>query len=175
MNDMTDESRKPGDPERREFLGKVTGAVAGAGVAAACWPFVRSMYPAADILEKGTSTIKLGNIAPGEMKTVAWQGKPVFVLHRTDEQAERMMHSEGGNKDPQSDEQRVQKPDWLVVVGLCTHLGCVPVRHSDGWSCPCHGSEFDNSGRVLKGPAPTNLMVPDYRFDDDDAIVIGEV
>ncbi len=160
------------DPERRDFLNTVTGVVAGAGVVAASWPFISSMNPSSDVLSKATTEASLTGINPGESKTVEWQGKPVFILRRTDDQIKNMTASQGG-KDPEADSDRIQKPDWLIVVGLCTHLGCVPSRSSDGWFCPCHGSKYDNSGRVLHGPAPSNLKLPPYKFVSEDKIVIG--
>ena len=161
------------DPERREFLGKVTTAVGAAGAAAACWPFISSMNPSVDVLAKAATEADLAGILPGEARTVPWQGKPVFILHRTPEQIAAMQASKGGD-DPQQDQQRVKQPQWLVVVGVCTHLGCVPTREKDGWLCPCHGSVYDNSGRVMRGPAPKNLEVPPYQFAAGDKIVIGE-
>jgi len=163
----------PEDKNRRDFLTSATTVVAGAGVAAACWPFISSMNPSADVLSKATSEASLKGIRPGEAKTVEWQGKPVFILRRTEKQIAAMESNEGG-KDPQADADRVQNPDWLVVVGICTHLGCVPSRKKDGWFCPCHGSVYDNSGRILKGPAPTNLELPPYEFVSADKIIIGK-
>jgi ubiquinol-cytochrome c reductase iron-sulfur subunit len=160
------------DPARRDFLNTVTTVVAGAGVAAAAWPFIQSMNPTTDVLSKATTEVDLTPIAAGEMKTVAWQGKPVFILRRTSDQVAQMSASQGV-KDPQADKDRVKTPEWLVVVGLCTHLGCVPSRKDEGWFCPCHGSVYDNSGRILHGPAPRNLEVPPYEFVADNRIVIG--
>jgi ubiquinol-cytochrome c reductase iron-sulfur subunit len=162
----------PTNPQRRDFLNTVTGLVAGAGVAAASWPFISSMNPSTDVLAKATTELDLSKIKKGEAKTIEWQGKPVFVLHRTDAQIDAMKTSEGG-KDPQADDNRIKKPEWLVVVGLCTHLGCVPTRHDEGWFCPCHGSVYDNSGRILKGPAPRNLDLPPYEFIGESKILIG--
>ncbi len=170
---MTDDVMDPDNPDRRDFLNTVTGAVAGAGVCAAAWPFISSMNPSSDVLSKATTEVSLDGIKPGEMKTVSWQGKPVFVLHRTDEQIENMSKSQGG-KDPEPDAERVVKPEWLIVVGLCTHLGCVPNRKQEGWLCPCHGSVYDNSGRILRGPAPRNLDLPPYEFLADSKILIGK-
>ncbi len=153
------------DPERRDFLGMVTGAVGAVGVGAACIPFVQSMSPSSDVLAKATTEVDLNSIPVGEAKTVPWQGKPVFVVHRTPEQIAAAEGSQGG-KDPEPDAKRVKKPEWLIVVGVCTHLGCVPVRNSDGWLCPCHGSRYDNSGRIMEGPAPRNLAVPPYSIQD---------
>ncbi|MDH5378849.1 MAG: ubiquinol-cytochrome c reductase iron-sulfur subunit [Gammaproteobacteria bacterium] len=160
------------NPTRRDFLTTATGAVAGAGLVGACWPFIQSMNPTMDVLSKATTEVDLGVIKPGESKTVEWQGKPVFILHRTDKQIDEMRASNGG-KDPIEDEKRVDVPNWLVVVGLCTHLGCVPSRKEEGWLCPCHGSVYDNSGRILKGPAPTNLERPPYQFLSESKILIG--
>lgn len=165
---------EPQDPQRRAFIEKITGAVAGAGIAATAWPFISSMNPSRDVLAQATAQVTLGGIGTGASRTVEWRGKPVFVLHRTARQIERMQASQGSRIDPQPDESRVKEPEWLVVVGICTHLGCVPTREESGWFCPCHGSRYDNSGRVLKGPAPRNLEVPPYRFVSADEIVIGE-
>jgi len=163
------------DTERRNFLLKVTSAVGGAGVAASCLPFVASMNPSADLLAKATTEFNLSGINPGDVRTVAWQGKPIFVLHRTQEQIKEMGVSNGSMIDPEPDSKRVKRPEWLVVIGICTHMGCVPNREAPGWSCHCHGSQYDDSGRVLRGPAPRNLDLPPYRFIAADKIMIGEV
>jgi len=162
------------NPERRDFLGMATATVGAAGVVAACWPLISSMNPSMDTLEKASTEIDLAGIAVGQMETVSWGGKPVFVLHRQPDQIAAMEHSAGGS-DPQPDNDRVKKPEWLVVVGVCTHMGCIPGRNQDGWLCPCHGSVYDNSGRILHGPAPKNLIVPPYKFVSDEKIVIGGV
>jgi len=163
------------EPGRRHFLEKVTGVVAGAGVCAAAWPFISSMNPTKDVLSNSTSEVELGGISVGETKTVEWQGKPVFILHRTPEQIENSRNEESTHtKDPQTDESRVKKPEWLIVVGICTHLGCVPLRKEKGWVCPCHGSVYDNSGRIVSGPAPKNLILPPYKFLSDNKIIIGK-
>jgi len=167
------EVKKPEKPGRRHFLETVTGVVAGAGACGAAWPFISSMNPSTDVLAKSTAEVDLGDIAVGEAKTVAWQGKPVFVLHRTPEQIAEVRKSTE-TKDPTPDEQRVQRPEWLVVIGLCTHLGCVPSRKDKGWFCPCHGSVYDNSGRILSGPAPKNLILPEYEFLTENRILIGK-
>ncbi|MEJ1958949.1 MAG: ubiquinol-cytochrome c reductase iron-sulfur subunit [Nitrosomonadales bacterium] len=158
---------------RRDFLGKATAAVGAAGAAAACWPFVSSMNPSLDTLEKATTEVDISGIALGQMETVSWGGKPVFVVHRTAEQIAAMKNSPGG-KDPQADADRAQKPEWLIVVGICTHMGCIPSRTEEGWLCPCHGSVYDNSGRILHGPAPLNLAVPPVKFVSAEKIIIGE-
>ncbi len=161
------------NPERRDFLGAATAAVGAVGVAGACYPFISSMNPSKDVKAKATSEADLASIPPGKTHTVEWQGKPVFVLHRTGEMIDAMRNS-STKLDPEPDGERVQKPEWLVVVGICTHLGCVPNRTPNGWSCPCHGSLYDNSGRVVRGPAPKNLIVPHYEFIDEQRIIIGK-
>lgn len=162
------------DLNRRDFLIKVTSVVGGAGAAAACLPFVASMNPSSDVLAKATTEFDLAGMNPGDMRTVAWQGKPVFILRRTQEQIKEMEASNGSPIDPEPDSKRVKKPEWLVVVGVCTHMGCVPNKEGPGWTCHCHGSQFDDSGRVTRGPAPKNLEVPPYQFIAADKIVIGK-
>lgn len=169
---MSKETKDGPDLSKRDFLGMVTAGVAIVGVAASCVPFVSSMNPSMDALGKATTEVDLKGIHLGETRTVPWQGRPIFVLHRTPEQITLMAASNGG-KDPESDAKRVEKPEWLVVIGLCTHLGCVPNRDATGWLCPCHGSVYDNSGRVLSGPAPKNLYLPPYHFVSNDKILIG--
>ncbi len=159
-------------PGRRDFLTQITAAVGGVGVAAACVPFVASMNPSSDVLAKATTEVDISHIPPDGVHTVPWQGKPVFIFHRTEEQIKQMQAS-NGVLDPATDKTRVQQPQWLVVVGVCTHMGCVPNKEGPGWVCHCHGSEYDDSGRVIRGPAPKNLEVPPYHFVDDSRIVIG--
>lgn len=160
------------DGDRRDFLIKLSAAVGGAGVAATCVPFVASMNPSSDVLAKAETEVDISGITPGAMRTVAWQGKPVFILRRTPEQIKAASASDGGS-DPEPDNKRVQKPEWLVVIGVCTHMGCVPNKEDPGWVCHCHGSQFDDSGRITRGPAPKNLEVPPYRFVSNNKIVIG--
>jgi ubiquinol-cytochrome c reductase iron-sulfur subunit len=159
--------------DRRNFLGNATAGVAAVGAAAACWPFVSSMNPSSDTLEKASTEVNISGIAVGQSQTVSWGGKPVFVVHRTPEQIASVKNSQGG-KDPQADSERAKQPEWLVVVGVCTHMGCIPSRTEEGWLCPCHGSMYDNSGRIMHGPAPKNLTVPPYKFVSNDKIIIGE-
>jgi ubiquinol-cytochrome c reductase iron-sulfur subunit len=173
----------PQDGEtRRDFLQLVTGAFAAIGVGAMAWPFISSMNPARDVLALSTTEIDLSPIATGSAVTVMWRGKPVFVRHRTPEEIEAARSVDVGSlRDPQPDEARVQKPEWLVVVGVCTHLGCVPIGNKPteargdfgGWFCPCHGSHYDTAGRIRQGPAPQNLLVPEYVFTSDTAVRIG--
>ena len=152
------------------------------GSAFAVWPFIDSMNPSADVLALGTKEFDLSNIEEGSAKTVKWRGKPVFIKHRTKEEIEEAQKVNLNElKDPQKDEDRVVKPEWLVVVGVCSHLGCIPLGQKvsdskgdfNGWFCPCHGSHYDTSGRIRKGPAPENLAVPPYEFLSDTLIKIG--
>jgi ubiquinol-cytochrome c reductase iron-sulfur subunit len=167
------------EENRRDFLMMATGAVGAVGVVGAVWPFIRSMSPSADVLAQATTEVDVSSIAEGQMITVPWQGKPVFVLHRT---AEQVQAAQEGDKEsmlqPQPDGERTQKPEWLVVVAVCTHLGCVPqaigTGEFGGFLCPCHGSHYDTSGRIRKGPAPSNLEVPHYEFKDDATLLIGQ-
>ncbi len=161
------------DGNRRNFLLKLTTVVGGAGVAATCVPFVASMNPSTDVLAKAVTEVDLSGIPPGGMHTVAWQGQPVFVLHRTPEEIAASAAT-NGVIDPEPDAKRVIKPEWLVVVGVCTHMGCVPNKEGPGWICHCHGSQYDDSGRVVRGPAPKNLAVPPYHFLSENKLVIGK-
>lgn len=174
MNNNPENEKKENvdNPARRGFLVKATGVATGVGMAAAALPFVESMKPSADVLSKSTTEVDLSGMGEGEFRTVEWQGKPVFILHRNEEQI-RAMSETPDTKDPQNDTDRVKQPDWLIVVGLCTHLGCIPNRKADGWFCPCHGSSYDDSGRILEGPAPKNLEVPRYQFVSSEKILIG--
>ena len=160
------------DPERRDFVVTTTTILGVAGVAAASWPFISSMNPTASVKAEAVEEVSLQGIDTGKVHTVAWRGQPIFIFHRTPEEIKAMEQSKGG-KDPQPDKDRVKHADWLVVIGICTHLGCVPNKTAEGWLCPCHGSVYDNSGRIISGPAPLNLHVPPYRFVSDDKIVIG--
>ncbi|MCB1885663.1 MAG: ubiquinol-cytochrome c reductase iron-sulfur subunit [Geminicoccaceae bacterium] len=167
---------------RRDFLELLAWSTMGVGAISLAWPLVASMNPSADVLAVSSTEVKIDGIPEGSAITVTWRGSPVFVRHRT---AQEIQEAEAVDvstlRDPQTDEERVEKPEWLVVVGVCTHLGCVPVgnRPTDnrgefgGWFCPCHGSQFDTSGRIRKGPAPLNLVVPAYAFEDDSTISIG--
>ncbi len=159
--------------DRRDFLVKLTSVVGGAGVAATCVPFVASMNPSSDVLAKAETEVDLTGIPPGGLRTVAWQGKPVFILRRTPDEIKEAQASNGGF-DPEPDSQRVKNPEWLVVIGVCTHMGCVPNKEGPGWTCHCHGSQYDDSGRVTRGPAPKNLEVPPYHFVAENKIVIGK-
>lgn len=160
------------DEERRDFLTVATVAVGAIGVAGACWPLIRSMSPSEDVAAQATVEVDLSVIPRGATHTVSWQGKPVFITNRTPKEITAMEASRGG-KDPEPDSERVKEPEWLVVIGVCTHLGCIPNRSDYGWLCPCHGSQYDLSGRILRGPAPRNLDIPPYKFISDNRILIG--
>jgi ubiquinol-cytochrome c reductase iron-sulfur subunit len=167
---------------RRDFLYLLTGATAVVGTAALVWPLIDSMNPSADVLALAATDVDLSGVEEGMRITVTWRGKPVFVDHRPPpaiEEARAVPLDE--LRDPQPDEARVIEPQWLIVVGVCTHLGCVPLGQKPGdprgeyggWFCPCHGSHYDTSGRIRKGPAPLNLLVPEYEFTGDAMIRIG--
>ena len=154
------------DMERRDFLYVATGAVGAVGATFAVWPLIDQMNPDRSVLALASTQIDLSQIAVGQSVTIKWRGKPVFIRHRTPKEiAEAQAVSLADLIDPQKDSERVQKPEWLIMVGICTHLGCVPLGNRgdyDGWFCPCHGSHYDTSGRIRKGPAPQNLAIPPY-------------
>lgn len=162
--------------DRRDFLNTVTNTFGAVGAACVAYPFIKSMSPSADVKAQATTDVDLSVLAEGEGKVVMWRGKPVFVKHRTPQEIKEARSVDVSELiDPQTDAERVKNEKYLVVVGVCTHLGCVPMsggKH-DGWLCPCHGSQFDGSGRVRRGPAPTNLEVPPYTFLDETTIRIG--
>ena len=177
-----EQSAEVDDKSKRDFLFISTAAVGAVGTAFAAWPFIDQMNPAADTLALSTTEVDLKPIEEGQSITVVWRGKPVFIRHRT---AKEIKDSENVNTadliDPEADADRVKKPEWLVMVGICTHLGCIPKGNKPGekkgdfggWFCPCHGSHYDVSGRIRKGPAPKNLPVPSYSFLSDTNIKIG--
>nr|XP_020667227.1 cytochrome b-c1 complex subunit Rieske, mitochondrial [Pogona vitticeps] len=139
--------------------------------------FLSTVGAAADVLVVGQMEIKLSGIEEGMNVTFKWRGKPVFVRHRTQKEIEREANVPLSElRDPQHDLDRVKKPEWLVMIGVCTHLGCVPIPNAGdfgGYFCPCHGSHYDGSGRIRKGPAPSNLEIPEYQFISDDVILLG--
>ncbi len=165
------------DPVRRDFLYLATGAVAAVGVANVAWPLIDQMNPDASMLALSSIEVDIGAVQEGQSITVQWRGKPVFIRHRTKKEiAEAKEVVLETLPDPQKDDERVQKEKWLVMVGICTHLGCVPLGQSGvfkGWFCPCHGSHYDTSGRIRKGPAPKNLEIPPYVFLNDKRIKVG--
>lgn len=165
------------EPTRRDFLYIATGAVGAVGAAALAWPFIDQLNPDASVLALASIEVDLSTIDEGGAVTVTWRGKPVFIRHRTSTEIDAATAVDVSElRDPQTDAERVQRPEWLVMMGVCTHLGCVPLGEKgdfDGWFCPCHGSHYDTSGRIRKGPAPLNLEVPEYAFMGDNRIKIG--
>ncbi len=170
-------SNKPAEPSRRDILFVATGAAAAGAAGAVVWPLVAQMNPDASTLALASTEVDLSAIPEGQIVTVKWRGKPVFVRHRTEKEIKESEEVDMASlPDPEADSKRVQKPQWLVVIGVCTHLGCIPTGKEgdyEGWFCPCHGSTYDVSGRIRSGPAPTNLEVPKYTFIDDKKIKIG--
>jgi len=173
---------KAGDVTKRDFLTLTTTAFVVVGVGAIAWPFIGSLAPAGDVLALASTDVNLEPIAEGQAVTVMWRGKPVFVRHRTAAEIEAARETPlAALPDPAEDAARAERPEWLVVVGICTHLGCVPLgqRPTDargeygGWFCPCHGSHYDTSGRIRRGPAPRNLDLPEYTFTSETTIRIG--
>lgn len=171
-----------GGGTRRDFLTLTAGAFGAVGAGVFAWPLIDSLNPAADTLAMSTVEVDLAPIAPGQAVTVVWRGKPVFIRHRTAEEIRTAEETDVAQlRDREADKDRVQKAEWLVLIGICTHLGCIPLGQKatdqkggyGGWFCPCHGSEYDTSGRIRKGPAPKNLAVPAYTFLTDTTIRIG--
>ena len=162
---------------RRDFLFTATYTLGAIGVGATIWPFIDQMNPDKSVQALATTEVDISAIEPGKSITVLWRGKPVFIKRRTDQEIQKAREvSLNDLKHPEKDEDRVQKPEWLVMLGVCTHLGCVPLTDKgdyNGWFCPCHGSHYDTSGRIRKGPAPTNMEVPKYQFVNNNTIKIG--
>jgi len=179
------------EPTRRDFMYLATGAFGAVGVAAVAWPFIDQMNPDAAALALATTEVDVSSMAPGQSITVSWRGKPVFIRYRTEQEIEEaknvpleelkdpIARNENLKADaPAIDTNRAatDKEPWLVMVGICTHLGCVPIGESGeygGWFCPCHGSVYDTAGRIRKGPAPQNLLIPTYAFTADTVIRVG--
>lgn len=173
-----------GGETRRDFLTLTATAVGAVGAAVTLWPLIDSLNPAKDTLALSTTEVDLKPVQVGQRLTVAWRGKPVFIDHRTPDEIKKAQDVDASTlRDPQKDADRVKpgKAEWLVIVGVCTHLGCIPLGQKQGddrgpyggWFCPCHGSIYDTSGRIRQGPAPLNLVVPPYAFTSDTAIKIG--
>ena len=162
---------------RRDFIYTASTVVGVVGVGAAAWPLIDQMNPDASVKALATTEVDVSLVKPGQSITVLWRGKPVFIKRRTENEiTEAKAVSLTELKHPEKDEDRVKNPEWLVMLGICTHLGCVPLSDKgeyDGWFCPCHGSHYDTSGRIRKGPAPINMEVPEYVFLDDNTIKIG--
>lgn len=167
------------DPSKRDFMVMASCGIGAVGSACVAWPLVDSMNPSADVLAQSSVEIDISTVQPGEQKKSMWRGKPIFIYRRTPEQiAEANKVNVSELRDPETDAQRT-KPgheEWLVVVGVCTHLGCIPIvgeGEYGGWFCPCHGSQYDIAARIRKGPAPQNLIVPPYAFLNEKTIKIG--
>ena len=165
---------------RRDFLYVATGAVATVGVAGAVWPLINQLNPDASVLALASVDFDLAPVAEGQAVTIKWRGQPIFVMHRTQKQVDEAKAVPLSElRDPQTDEERT-KPgheQYLIQIGICTHLGCIPLGPDQGdyggWFCPCHGSQYDTAGRIRKGPAPKNLVIPPYKFTSDTKITIG--
>ena len=167
------------DPNRRDFIHIAAGVAAAGLVGALAWPFIDQMNPASDTLALASIEFDLGKVVAGQQVTVKFRGKPLFVRHRTPQEiAAAIKDDHAAMRDPQTDEERHKpgKAEWLILIGTCTHLGCVPTfggGEYGGWFCPCHGSVYDTSGRIRKGPAPKNLEVPTYAFLSDSKVKVG--
>jgi len=168
------------EPERRAFTYLMLSGVRFAYASTAriiVVKFVSSMSATADVLALASAEFDIGEIEAGKTITVKWRGKPVFIRHRTPAEIDTSVSVPMSYlRDQESDDERAIKPEWLIVLGVCTHLGCVPISNAgayNGWFCPCHGSHYDVSGRIRKGPAPLNLEVPPYKFIGDTKILIG--
>ncbi len=163
--------------KRRDFIFTASYALGAVGVASAVWPLIDQMNPDASVKALASTEVDISGIDKGQSITVLWRGKPVFIKRRTQEEIQKARQVDLKElPDPEKDEDRAKNPEWLVMLGMCTHLGCVPLGNKgeyDGWFCPCHGSHYDTSGRIRKGPAPTNLEVPKYEFINKSTIKIG--
>jgi ubiquinol-cytochrome c reductase iron-sulfur subunit len=171
------ENKNKDKSTRRDFLTTVTATAGAVGVGAAVFPIISQMNPDSSVKALASIEVDISKVKEGQEITVLWRGKPVFIKRRTKEDILKAKETKMADlKDPQEDKARVIKEEWLVVIGVCTHLGCVPAGGQgdySGWFCPCHGSHYDTSGRIRKGPAPTNLEVPKYEFVGSDKIKIG--
>ena len=197
---MTAATEHHGDVTKRDFLYIATGAVGAVGAALTAWPFIHQMNPDASVRALASIEVDVASIAEGQEVTIKWRGNPVIIRHRTAKEVEaakavpladlkdptaRSANVKDG--DPATDENRTLpgKEKFLIMMGVCTHLGCVPIGNQGefgvvegsakhgGWFCPCHGSHYDTAGRIRKGPAPENLPVPPYKFLSDTKIQIG--
>ncbi len=176
-----DSTRRAGGT-RRDFLYLTAGAMGAVGVSSALWVLPNSMNPAADTLALASTEVDISKIQVGQAITAVWRGAPLFIRHRTPEEIAKERAVDWQSlRDPQKDEDSAVKAEWLIVKGVCTHLGCIPLGTKagqprgeyGGWICPCHGSQYDLSGRIRSGPAPKNLLVPPYTFVTDTLIRVG--
>ncbi len=162
---------------RRDFIFTASYALGAVGVGAAVWPLIDQMNPDASVKALASTEVDISGVERGQSITVLWRGKPVFIRRRTEEEIAKAKAVDLKDlKHPETDEDRAKNPEWLVMLGVCTHLGCVPLGDKGeygGWFCPCHGSHYDTSGRIRKGPAPTNMEVPKYEFVNSNTIKIG--
>ena len=163
--------------KRRDFIFTASYTLGAVGVGATVWPLIDQMNPDASERALASTEVDISGIERGQSITVLWRGKPVFIKRRTEEEINKARQVNLKElPDPEKDEDRTKNPEWLVMLGMCTHLGCVPLGNKgeyDGWFCPCHGSHYDTSGRIRKGPAPTNLEIPKYEFISNSTIKIG--
>jgi len=179
MSTQKNTNTAPQSQERRDFVTLAATSMFGIGACAVAWPLIDSMNPSQDVLALASKEVNISDIEAGSGKKVLWRGKPVFIYRRTPEQVQTAKNVPLADlPDPQTDEQRTKpgKEEWLVMIGVCTHLGCVPIAGQgeyNGWFCPCHGSHYDISGRIRKGPAATNMAIPPYKFLNDNTILIG--
>ncbi len=173
----------PAGIRRRDFIHIAPVSFAAVGVAASAIPLVDSMNPSADVLAVSSIEVDLSLIEPGQRVTVSWRNQPIFIVRRTADDIVRAQADDANPAliDPSSDSERIQQTEWLIMIGVCTHLGCIPLGQKEGdpqgkyggWFCPCHGSLYDTSGRVRRGPAPRNLDIPPYVFLSDTLIRLG--
>lgn len=176
---MSEKSSELKNESRRKLLTTTAYTAAGIGAACAILPFVDSMNPSKDVAALASIEVDLANIKVGEEKKVMWRGKPVSVRRRSTAEIKEAQDLDIAElRDPQKDSERVKagKEEWLVTIEICTHLGCIPIMGQgeyQGWFCPCHGSQYDTSARIRKGPAPKNLEIPPYEFISDTKIKIG--
>jgi|TARA_B100001540_G_scaffold310466_1_gene328294 ubiquinol-cytochrome c reductase iron-sulfur subunit len=170
---MADENKS----KRRDFIFTASYALGAVGVGATVWPLIDQMNPDASVKALASTEVDISSIDRGQSITVLWRGKPVFIRRRTEEEIAKAKEVNLKElKHPEKDEDRAKNPEWLVMLGVCTHLGCVPLGDKGeygGWFCPCHGSHYDTSGRIRKGPAPTNMEIPKYEFVNSNTIKIG--
>ena len=176
---MSDEIDNKDNTTRRDFIHIATTAVGAVGAGCIVFPLVTQMNPDASVKALAKVEVDIGGMEKGNEVTVMWRGKQIFIRRRTDDEIMNARKVDLKDlKDPQKDQDRVKKgkDEWLVMVGVCTHLGCVPLKQQGeygGWFCPCHGSHYDISGRIRKGPAPINMEVPNYEFVSDSKLIIG--